>query len=149
MDEHVRAIVAVRLEKARDDIATAHDLIDLGRFRGAVNRAYYAVYHLATAVLLTLDIERSKHSGVQSAFGQYLVKPGLIEPEYGRILTSARKAHEASDYTDRITLDEEMVKEIVTDCDRFVTRMETYLRDVGALPPPESDLSTAESSDGN
>lgn len=148
MDEHVRAIVAVRLEKARDDIATAHDLIDLGRFRGAVNRAYYAVYHLATAVLLTLDVERSKHSGVQSAFGQYLVKPGLIEPEYGRILTSARKARETSDYADRIQLDEEMVKEIVSNCDRFVTRMETYLRDAGALSPG-SDLSPGEPNDGD
>lgn len=76
MDEHTRIIIGVRLEKAKDDIATAHDLIALGRLRGAVNRAYYAIYHLATAVLLTQDIERSKHSGVQSAFGQYLVKPG-------------------------------------------------------------------------
>ena len=147
MDEHIRAIVAVRLEKARDDIATAHDLIDSGRFRWAVNRAYYAVYHLATAALLTLDVERSKHSGVQSAFGRYLVRPGLIEPEYGRILTSARKAGEASDYADRIQPDEEMAREIVSDCDRFVTRIETYLRDVGALSPG-SDISSSDSNEG-
>jgi len=133
VDEDTRIIIAVRLEKAREDIATAHDLIALKRLRGAVNRAYYAIYHLATAVLLTQDIERSKHSGVQSAFGHYLVKPGLIEPEYGRILTSARKARETSDYADRIELDEETAHRIVADADRFVARMEEYLANMGML----------------
>ena len=133
MDEHTKAIINVRLEKAKEDIATAHDLIALGRLRGAVNRAYYAIYHLATAVLLTQDIERSKHSGVQSAFGQYLIKPGLIEPEYGRILTSARKAREASDYADRLELDEEAARRVVADADRFVARMEEYLTNAGVL----------------
>jgi uncharacterized protein (UPF0332 family) len=133
VDECTKVIIGVRLEKAKDDIATAHELIAVGRLRGAVNRAYYAIYHLATAVLLTQDVERSKHSGVQSAFGHYLVKPGLIEPEYGRILTSARKAREASDYADRIELDEETAQRIVADADRFVARMEEYLASVGAL----------------
>ncbi|MFQ5858393.1 MAG: HEPN domain-containing protein [Anaerolineae bacterium] len=133
MDENTKIIIAVRLEKAKEDIATAHDLIALKRLRGAVNRAYYAIYHLATAVLLTQDIERSKHSGVQSAFGHYLVKPGLIVPEYGRILTSARKARETSDYADRIELDEETAQRIVADADRFVARMEEYLANVRAL----------------
>lgn len=133
MDENTKIIIGVRLEKAKDDIATAHELIALRRLRGAVNRAYYAIYHLATAVLLTQDIERSKHSGVQSAFSQYLVKPGLIEPEYGRILTSARKARETSDYADRIELDEETAQRIIADTDRFVARMEEYLAGVGAL----------------
>jgi len=131
MDEHTKVIIAVRLEKARDDLATAHEMIALGRLRGAVNRAYYAIYHLATAVLLTQDIERSKHSGVQSAFGRYLIKPGLIEPEYGRILTSARKARETSDYADRLELDEEAARRIVADADRFVARMEEYLMSMG------------------
>ena len=133
MDEHTKIIIGVRLEKAKEDIATAHDMIALKRLRGAVNRAYYAIYHLATAVLLTQDIERSKHSGVQSAFGHYLVKPGLIEPEYGRILTGARKAKETSDYADRIELDGETAQRIVADADRFVARMEEYLASVGAL----------------
>jgi len=106
MDEYTRIIVEVRLEKAKEDLATARELLPLGRLRGAVNRAYYAVYHITTALLLTENIERSKHSGVQSAFSQFFVKTGKIEPEYARILAAARKAREDSDYGDRIELDE-------------------------------------------
>ena len=133
MDGNVRIIIGVRLEKAKEDIATAHELITLGRLRRAVNRAYYAIYHLATAVLLTQDVERRKHSSVQAAFGQYFIKAGLIEPEYGRILTKARKARESGDYADRIELDEEATRRIVAEADRFVARMEEYLAGVGAL----------------
>ncbi len=39
----------------------------------------------APAALLWQDIERSRHLGVQSAFGEFLVRPGVIEPEYGRL----------------------------------------------------------------
>jgi len=47
----------VRLEKARDDLATArHDLL-ASRWRGAVNRAYYAIFHTTSAALLWLDID--------------------------------------------------------------------------------------------
>ncbi len=133
MDEHTRILIQVRLEKAQEDLATAHELASLGRFRAAVNRAYYAIYHLATAVLLTKEIERSKHAGVQAAFGHHFIKPGLIEPEYGRILVSARKARETCDYADRIELDTEVTMAIIADADRFVVRMKSYLEGCGAL----------------
>jgi uncharacterized protein (UPF0332 family) len=32
--------------ETEDDIATAQELIASGRLRGAVNRAYYAIYHM-------------------------------------------------------------------------------------------------------
>ena len=57
----------------------------------------------------------------------------MIEPEYGRILTSARKARETSDYADRLELDEEAARRIVADADRFVARMEEYLTNAGVL----------------
>jgi uncharacterized protein (UPF0332 family) len=124
----------VRLEKARDDLATArHDLRD-SRWRGAVNRAYYAIFHTASATLLWFDIERKKHSAVQAGFNQFLVKPGLIEVEYGQIHRKAREWREEQDYLD-ITrpLDEAVATQIVHDAERFVARLERYLREVGAI----------------
>jgi len=98
-----------------------------------VNRAYYGVFHITSAGLLTLDIERSKHSGVQSAFSQYLVKPGRIEPEYNRIYARARRLREDYDYADELRdLDEKITADLLADAERFVARMEQHLRKVGA-----------------
>jgi len=135
MDEETRRIiVGVRLEKCREDLQAARELLKLGFLRAAVNRAYYGVFHITSAALLTLDIERSKHSGVQSAFSQYLVTPGHIEPEYSRIYGRARRLREDYDYADELRdLDEKIAADLLADADRFVARMERYLREVGAV----------------
>ena len=46
---------------------TAQVNLDAGDFRATVNRAYYAVFYAASAVLLTKGIERRRHSGVIGA----------------------------------------------------------------------------------
>jgi uncharacterized protein (UPF0332 family) len=88
MDEAQRAIIAIRVEKCREDIATAREDMERGRYRAAVARAYYAVFHLTGAALLTIRVERSKHSGVESAFSEFFIKPGRIEPEFWGYLIS-------------------------------------------------------------
>ena len=135
MDEETRRIIVeVRLEKCKEDLQAARELLKLGFLRAAVNRAYYGVFHITSAALLTLDIERSKHSGVQSAFNQYLVTPGHIEPEYSRIYGRARRLREDYDYADELRdLDEKIAADLLADADRFVARMERYLREVGAV----------------
>jgi uncharacterized protein (UPF0332 family) len=135
MDEETRRIiVGVRLEKCKEDLQAARELLKLGFLRAAVNRAYYGVFHITSAALLTLDIERSKHSGVQSAFSQYLVTPGHIEPEYSKIYGRARRLREDYDYADELRdLDEKIATDLLADAERFVARMERYLREVGAV----------------
>ncbi len=135
MDEETRRIIiGVRLEKCKEDLQAARELLRLGFLRAAVNRAYYGVFHIASAALLSLDIERSKHSGVQSAFSQYLVKPGHIESEYSKIYGRARRLREDYDYADELTdLDEKITADLLADAERFVARMERYLREAGAI----------------
>ena len=46
---------------------TEHLMIG-GFYRGAVGRAYYAMFHAATAVLLSRGIERGSHHAVLHSF---------------------------------------------------------------------------------
>lgn len=127
-------VIRLRLDKAREDLATAQELLELSRWRGAVNRAYYTVFHITSAALLWLDVERKKHAAIEASFNQVFIKPGLLEVEYGRIYRDARKWREEQDYKDiAIPLDEAKVTQIVNDAERFVARLEEYLREVGAI----------------
>ena len=38
MDEETRVLLEVRVDRSREDIETAKELVDLGRYRAAVNR---------------------------------------------------------------------------------------------------------------
>ena len=135
MDEATkRAYLRARLDKARDDLSNARSDLEHGYLRGAANRAYYAVFHMASASLLWLDVERARHSGVQSAFGERLVKSGIIEPEFSTLYAEARKIREEQDYDlDADPLDAVEASQIVDDAERFVNRIEQYLRQVGAI----------------
>jgi len=129
-----RTTIRVRLEKARDDLAAARALLQTAHWRAAVNRAYYTIFHVTSAALLWLNVSRSKHSGIQSAFGEFLVKPSLIEREYADIYADAREWREEQDYRDIARpLDEATATQIVQDAERFITRLERYLREVGAI----------------
>ena len=130
MDQNTRELINVRLEKAEEDIITAKELLSLKRYRAVVNRAYYALFGITTAVLLTKKIERSKHSGVEAAFNQYFIKTGIIEIEYGKIFDYVRKKREECDYTAKSTIDKETAEEIVRDSKRFIKRMKDYLEGI-------------------
>ena len=127
MEEETAVLVRVRVDRSQEDIETAKELLDLGRYRAAVNRAYYGIFSITSALLLTRKIERSKHAGVESAFIQHFVKTGIFETEYGRIFDYIRKKREESDYSARIMLDAETAKKVVGDAEKFISRISEYL----------------------
>jgi len=105
------------LEIARENIANK-------RFRVAVSRSYYAMFYIASAALLTQSVRRAKHSGVQSAFAEFLVKPGYIEPEFSLLYRRARRQREEADYAEEPRIDEAMARQTLADAQRFVDRLE-------------------------
>jgi uncharacterized protein (UPF0332 family) len=122
-----RAYVQARLDKARDNLTQKH-------WRGAISRAYYTVFHTASAALLWYATERARHSGIQSAFGEHFIKTGIIESEYGALYSRARRARERHDYDLDVAFPSaEEAEQIVTDAERFAARMERHLHDVGGI----------------
>ena len=132
MDENARIPIKMRLERAQQQLAEARALLDKEFFPGAVSRAYYAVFTFASAVLLTLDLVRAKHSGVESAFSEYFINTKRLEEEYKDIFLRARKERELADYKFKEYSDAE-TRQILADCEKFVARMKKYLQDVGAV----------------
>ena len=128
MDEQTRVLIEVRLARAREDIETARELFNLGRYRAVVNRSYYAIFSVTTALLLTQRIERSKHAGVESAFIKNFIKTGIIETEYGKIYNYIRKKREESDYGAGVTIDKETAEKVVDYAEKFIVYLAEYLR---------------------
>ena len=133
MEEHVRDYARLRLERAREELATARENIAHDHYRAAVSRAYYAVFYMASAALFSQSIQRAKHSGVESAFAEFLVRPGRIEPEFGRLYQKARRQREEADYADDANIDEVAARQTLADAERFVNRLEHFLREIDAL----------------
>lgn len=122
-----------KLGRSRDELRDARDLFEQGRYRLCATRAYYAIFHIVSATLAAMGEERSKHSGVEAAFHQYLIRPGLIKAEHGITYKLARKLREDADYALDAIFTEEIARDILTQCDDLVNDVEQYLYQSGLL----------------
>jgi len=132
--EHAsRDEVALYIKHARQMLEVAtHNLSD-GFYGSAINRAYYAIFYAANALLTTQGLSRSKHSGVIAAFRQHFVKPGLIEAECGDIYGRVMDDRHISDYDVEATIESDRARTDLEDARRFVHRAERYLHKGGWL----------------
>jgi len=106
--------------KAVDCVEDSQILLDNDRAATAAARAYYAMFHAATAVLNVRGIKRKSHRGILSAFGEYIVKPGLIEQHFHQFLLEAFDTRQQADYEPIANVDKQQAQEILDNAIDFV-----------------------------
>lgn len=125
--------VGLYLEHAREMLEVAsHNLAD-GFYGSAINRAYYAVFYAANALLATQGLARSKHSGVIAAFREHFVKTGLVEIEFGDIYGRVMDDRHVGDYDVDASITPDRARTDLDDAQRFVDRVDRYLQEGGWL----------------
>ena len=87
------------LKKAEESLQAAKLLKDNGMYDIAISRAYYAMFHVAQAILLLDNLSFAKHSGVISAFGQHFAKTGRVPSEFHRYLIEGQDSRSIADYS--------------------------------------------------
>jgi uncharacterized protein (UPF0332 family) len=132
-ENNSREAVLIYLEGARQALASARYNLDGGFHGVAVNRAYYSFFYASTALLLTLDVTRARHSGVLAAFREFLVRPGAFSIEDSQAYGEAFELRNVTDYEMLGQADEVQAHEVVEHADRFIERCEAYLTERGYL----------------
>jgi uncharacterized protein (UPF0332 family) len=90
--------------KAVRALASAKVLLADGDMEGACNRAYYAMFDAARAVLLRVDANIDvnvikSHTGLIGTFGKLIVLPGLVSDDLGRAINQVEKIRLLADYS--------------------------------------------------
>ena len=99
------------LAQAAECIEDAQVLLDHDRLAAMVTRAYYAMFHAATAALLGEDVRRSSHRGLLSVFGKRLVKTDRIDRESFEHLREAFERRQQADYEPLTDVDHQTARE--------------------------------------
>ena len=89
-----------RLDKSAEDLESAKLLLEHHNFRGANNRAYYAIFHALRAVLVLDNYDSKKHSGIIGEFRRRYIKTGILPVEMSEMIGNASMIRNASDYDD-------------------------------------------------
>lgn len=123
------ALIQLRLKRARETLSDAHILYENNSSPvSVVNRAYYAMFYAALALLVTIDRHSSKHSGVIALFDKEFVKNNTIPKELGKMLHEAFESRQEGDYKDISKIDQQRAAEILESADTFVSNYRETFR---------------------
>ena len=77
-----------RLRVAKEDLQAAYLLLEANSYRGANNRAYYAIFHAVSAVLAMEGVAFKKHKDALAYFNKNYVATEIFPRNLGSIRKS-------------------------------------------------------------
>lgn len=119
-------VAKYRLQVAKEDLQSARVLLEAQSYRGANNRAYYAIFHAVSAVLAMEGVAFKRHKDTLAYFNKNYVATEIFPREWGRKIIKSEEIRHASDYdTFYIASKEETVQQIET-ADKLIRSVSEY-----------------------
>ncbi|MBQ8009065.1 MAG: HEPN domain-containing protein [Bacteroidaceae bacterium] len=126
-DEERQVLVEYRTQKAKDTLIEAKDNAKLNHWSLAANRLYYALFHMASALLISKGISTKTHSGTIRLLGKEFVQTGLLEKEDGNLISRLQNMRQSGDYDDLFDWTEEDVSPLIDKTASLLAKMENLL----------------------
>lgn len=127
MEGSVNDLSLYRLERAREDLETAVDNLENGRFRASVNRSYYAVFHVLRSITALDHFDSGKHSGIIAFFNQHYVKTGIFDREISKLIDSCYRMREKADYDVFFLVAREDAAQQLEKAQKLISEVEPYI----------------------
>lgn len=121
-------LVRLLIERADEALDTARRERMLSP-AAAINRAYYAAFYAASAVMAAEGRHFVKHTGLRAALHRHLVKPGRLPTDLGREFDALLEARQIADYTATVEQTTEKADVCIAGAERLVAAL------VALLPP--------------
>ena len=107
---NINELISYRIERAKETIDEAEQMVKIGHWNTCVNRLYYACFYATNALLLSKNYSSSKHTGVRSMFNRHFVRTGIIPKNLGKLYNLLFEYRKQSDYEDLFQVNQELIK---------------------------------------
>jgi uncharacterized protein (UPF0332 family) len=118
------------LNLAEENLEEAEILFKNGKYKGAISRAYYAMFNSARALLLIKDICPKKHAGVLKMFGLEFINKGHLDNIYSKYYQEAYDMRHKVDYEPRFQVNEEMAEKIIDEASEFLYKVKEVIEKI-------------------
>ena len=125
------AMVAVRLQRAKETLDEVKGNLTMGFWRIAANRLYYSCYYAVSALLIKNDFTTHTHAGVINQFGLHFVTKGLVSKEQGKFFKKLFNLRQKGDYDVWFEICEEDIKPFLKPAEEFITNIEALINNDG------------------
>lgn len=131
MEKTTEELIKGYIKKAENKLNVAKRLLKSKDYEDAVSRAYYSVYHVAQALLLTEGQWAETHRGVVTLFGLLFVKAGKFSRNMGKYLANLKDDRESGDYEVFSFIDKETAETALLEAKEFLSEGKQYLENIG------------------
>lgn len=108
------------IEKADSAILDAELLLKNDRLSASVNRIYYAVFYIITALAMKNNYTTSKHRQLIGWFNKNFIATNRIDKKFGTVLHLAYENRTEADYGDFIVFEKQEVASMFEDTKDFI-----------------------------
>ncbi|MBR3771144.1 MAG: HEPN domain-containing protein [Clostridium sp.] len=115
-----------RLRVAKEDLQAANLLLEANSYRGANNRAYYAIFHAVSAVLAMEGAAFKKHKDTLAYFNKNYVATEIFPRNLGRKIVKAEEIRHESDYDTFYIASKEVTVEQIQTAEQLIELVEVY-----------------------
>ena len=126
--DEIKALSSVRFDHAKECLATARSVLELGDYKSAANRSYYAIFHAIRAVLAFDGIDMRHHSGVISEFRRLYIKTGVFDKDISEIISMLFDLRTDCDYNDFFVIAKEEIAQQIENAEYFCGKIQEYLK---------------------
>lgn len=119
-------LVRYRIETSKNDLQAARLLLNAGQYRGANNRAYYAIYHVISALHALDERAYKRHKDALANFNKDYIRTEIFPKSFGRRIAEAEEIRHASDYDDFYLATKEEAEEVIMTAEELLSMIESY-----------------------
>jgi len=126
-DNNDLEVIKMMLKKGRKKLKSARINFENELYDDTVSRAYYAVFHTISAVLMTKKITCSSHKETIGSFNKEFVKTGIFPKSFTKIIHKLFNERQTGDYdiggyieADIAEEDLKQVEEIIGNCEKYL-----------------------------
>lgn len=134
MTETPNKPVSLELERAKGSLRAAELLADAGERADAVSRAYYAIFHAASALVSSIGRSARTHDGLRALVSEHFIRPGVLAVEHGRAMSRVAGDRNDADYNVAAVFTDADVREDISQAMAFLDAVERVLAGTSAKP---------------
>lgn len=126
--EERQILVKLQVERAHRFVNQADEMMALGYSDMAVNRFYYACFHIVQALFIQKEIVAHTHAGMLTQFSNYFVRTGIVEIEVGSFLARLFQLRQKADYNCAYDISKEEAETLKEPTHQFIEKIESLIK---------------------
>ncbi len=129
-DKNIKGLCEYRFQQAEEAFCEAELLLNAGHYRGAVNRAYYAMFYSLQVLVIMNKVKASKHSGIISYFDREYIKTGIFDKKFSKWLHRLFDLRQDADYGDMFMPSEDQCREALEHSKDFIKEIKHHFEEL-------------------